>query len=240
MNGVVIAETVRRHVTHVAYLSYLVLVVIFGLGSSRFAHPASMWPTLVALLAIVTGCGPIGPEFSSGTLQLILVKPVKRWVYLLSRVTGVVIVVTIAALAGGGAELLGRLMWGGDRAFGVIGAAILNCVADSILTASLLVFLGSVTRAYINAAIYLGVEFGLMALMGMLGFARAARSGVGAFLEKYPAIELSLAQIDRNLFPEFPPRFDGSWLMMVLINATIALVLAIFAFRSREVPYGAD
>ena len=37
---------------------------------------------------LITGCGPIGPEFSSGTLQLILVKPINRATYLLSRVAG--------------------------------------------------------------------------------------------------------------------------------------------------------
>ncbi|HKR64485.1 MAG TPA: hypothetical protein VJZ00_12205, partial [Thermoanaerobaculia bacterium] len=97
MNGVVVSETVRRHITNAGYLSYLAFLAIVALGVSRFNRPASMWPSLVAVLAIIAGSAPIGPEFSSGTLQLILVKPVKRWVYLLSRVAGVVLAVSNAA-----------------------------------------------------------------------------------------------------------------------------------------------
>ena len=93
MNRVVIEETIRRHITSVGYLTYLAIVAIVAVAVSRFEHPAAVWPQLITILAIITGCGPIGPEFSSGTLQLILVKPVNRAEYLLSRVIGVVAVV---------------------------------------------------------------------------------------------------------------------------------------------------
>jgi ABC-type transport system involved in multi-copper enzyme maturation permease subunit len=240
VHPVVVAETLRRHFTSLFYLSYLAFVAIIALGVSRFNRPGSGWPTLVALLAIVVGSVPIGPEFSSGTLQLILVKPVKRWVYLLSRVTGVVLVVWVAALLGGGCELLGRLLWTDAPSVGAIAGAIVNCFADSILTASLLVFLGSLTRAYFNVAIYLATQFGLVALMTVLAFMRATGSSVGQMLQHSPAIERGIALVHSSLFPEFPPQFDTHWLAMVLIEAAVALVLACLAFRTREVPYGAD
>jgi ABC-type transport system involved in multi-copper enzyme maturation permease subunit len=237
---VVVAETVRRHFTSIAYCSFLAFLIIVSLGVSRFNHPAAAWPSLVALLAIVVGCKPIGPEFSSGTLQLILVKPVKRWVYLLSRVAGVVSVVWIAAGIAGTCELVGRLAWGEVLAPDAIGAAIVNCFADAILTASLLVLLGSLTRAYFNVAIYLGVELAFNAGQPILGMIRQSDTALGRVLTTHPVIELTLARIDASLFPDFPPGLDGRWLTLVLGEAAVALVLAAIAFQRRDVPYGAD
>src|SRR6185436_20033539 len=132
-----------------------------ALGVSNFNRPGAVWPWWVGLLAIVAGCGPIGPEFSSGTLQLILVKPVTRAAYLLSRVAGVVAAVWIATFVAAFFELAGRLLWGGGAVpWQAILAAFLGSCADTILTVSLLALLGSITRAYFNVAIYFVVMAG--------------------------------------------------------------------------------
>ena len=241
MNRTVIAETVRRHVTSVAYGTYVALLAIIALGVSTFDRPGAVWPSLVFLLAVTAGCGPIGPEFSSGTLQLILVKPVTRAAYLLSRVVGVVAAVWMATLVAAFCELAGRTFWGeGAVPWRAILAALVSSGADTILTVSLLVLLGSITRAYFNVAIYLAVMFGLSTTSVVLGMVRASRNALGRFLNEHIAIERALEVIDRNLFPEIPPRLDPEWLLVVLSNAAVALVLACLAFRRREVPYGAD
>jgi ABC-type transport system involved in multi-copper enzyme maturation permease subunit len=240
MNRVVVLETVRRHVTNGAYLAYLALLAIIALGSSAFDKPAAAWPFFVTLLAFIAGCGPIGPEFSSGTLQLILVKPVNRAVYLLSRVAGVVLVVWIAAIVAAMLELGGRAIWGESVPLAPIGAALLNVMTDTILTVSLLTLLGSLTRAYFNVAIYFATMIGMASLGMALGMIRQSRGGIGRFLSEHTVIERTLGAIDRNLFPEVLPRLDGQWTLMVLANAAVALVLACLAFRRREVPYGAD
>ena len=240
MNRVVIAETVRRHVTNGAFLAYVALLAIVALGSSAFDKPAAAWPSLVTLLALITGCGPIGPEFSSGTLQLILVKPVNRAAYLLSRVAGVVLVVWAAAVVAASFELVGRAIWGHAVPGVIIGSALLNIMTDTILTVSLLTLLGSLTRAYFNIAIYVVALIGLSVLGPVLGMIRQSQNVVGRFLNEHMAIERGLSAIERNLFPELPPRPDQTWLLMVLANAAVALVLACLAFRRREVPYGAD
>jgi ABC-type transport system involved in multi-copper enzyme maturation permease subunit len=219
---------------------YVALLAIVALGVSNFDRPGSVWPSLVALLAIITGCGPIGPELSSGTLQLILVKPVKRWVYLVSRVTGVVLAVWIAAIVAAVCELVGRAMWSDALALPTIGIALGNALADAIFTVSLLTLLGSLTRAYFNVAIYLAVQFAFAAANGFFGFMRNSGTAIGRFLNEHIAIERAFLFVDRNLFPEFPPGFNRDWLLMVLSNAAIALVLACLAFRRREVPYGAE
>lgn len=229
MSEVVYGETVRRHLTSVAFLGYLGFLVIVALGTSRFNSPAAMWPTLVALLAIVAGSQPIGPEFSSGTLQLILVKPVTRSAYLLSRVAGVATAVTLAAAVACAAELVGRALSSQRLAVEVLGTALFHSAIDSLFTVALLTFFGSFTRAYFNVAIFLVLQVGLGIAMGI---ARMART--------WPILPRILDQVNRNLFPEPPGTLDVQWLLLVLSNAAVALVLACLLFRRREVPYGAD
>ena len=240
MSWVVFAETVRRHVTSVAYLTFVALLAIVGLGMSRFDQPASIWPTLVTLLAFIVGCGPIGPEFSSGTLQLVLTKPLTRSSYLLSRVAGVVVVVWLAALVPFLFELVGRAVWSDALAAKRLVTALLNGAADVVLICCLLVLLGSVTRAYFNIAIYVAGMVGLGIVQGVLGMIRSSRSSAGRWLNEHAVVERGLAWVDANLYPSAPATLDVDWLLLVSSNAAIALVLACFAFRRREVPYGAD
>jgi ABC-type transport system involved in multi-copper enzyme maturation permease subunit len=241
MNRVVILETVRRHVTNAGYLVFAALVVLVALAVSVFDRPASGWPTVLTLLALIAGCGVIGPEFSSGTLQLILVKPVNRAVYLLSRVTGVVLVVWLAGVAAAVCELAGRALWGsGGLQARAIGSALLNSATDTILTVSVLALLGSFTRAYFNIAIYMAGMIGLSMSGVIIAFIRQTGNAVGRWLNEHASVERGLQVIDRNLFPDVPPSLDATWTLMVLSNAAIALLLACLAFRQREVPYGAD
>jgi ABC-type transport system involved in multi-copper enzyme maturation permease subunit len=239
MNGVVVRETLRRHVTSGLYLTYLAFVGIVALGASNFDKPASLWPSLIAGLAIICGSGVIGPEFSSGTLQLVLVKPVNRAVYLLSRVAGVVLAVSIAAGVGAVCEIAGRVVWG-RAAHAAIGITFANALCDVILAVSLLALLGSVTRAYFNVAIYFALMTGFAVTTMIAGLMRQSRNAIGRFLTDNPWIEEAIGVVDRNLFPDVLPRFDRNWTLMVLSNAAVALVLACVAFRKREVPYGAD
>lgn len=241
MSRVVIMETVRRHITNVFFLAFVGLVIIVALAVSVFDRAGSGWPSLVSLLSLVAGCGAIGPEFSSGTLQLILVKPVNRAVYLLSRVAGVILVCWLVAAIAALCELGGRAIWGdtGVQAK-AIGFALLNSATDTILAVALLALLGSLTRAYFNIAIYVALMFGINIGTVALALIRQTPNVVGQFLNDHTGIERSLQVIEANLFPELPPRFDTTWTLMVLSNAAVALLLACLAFRRREVPYGAD
>ncbi len=240
MNRVVIAETMRRHFTSIFFVLFVLLVVAVALGTSAFDRPGAAWPTLVALLSLVAGCGVIGPEFSSGTLQLILVKPVNRAVYLVSRVTGVVLVVWLVAIVAALSELAGRAAGSEGLHAKAIGAALLNSATDAILAVTLLALLGALTRAYFNIAIYIAAMFGLNVGQVIVALARQSRNAVGAFLRMHTGFERALQVVEANVFPELPPGLSATWSLMVLCNASMALVLACLAFRRREVPYGAD
>jgi ABC-2 type transport system permease protein len=239
MNAVVVQETLRRHVTNIGYITFLAFVAIIGLGASTFDRPVSMWPSLIWILSVICGAGVIGPEFSSGTLQLVLVKPVNRAVYLLSRVAGVVLAVWLVAGVGAICEIIGRLAWG-HAAYAPIGVAFVNLMCEAVLTVSLIALLGSLTRAYFNVAIYLGVMFSFSVGGGILGMMGKVQNAFGRFIADNPVILKVMNVIDQNLFPDLVPRFDRDWTLMVLANAAVALVLACLVFRRREVPYGAD
>jgi ABC-type transport system involved in multi-copper enzyme maturation permease subunit len=240
VNGIVVAETLRRNLNSIPYICYVALLAIIAFGISNFDRPAAVWPALISLLAYIIGCAPIGPEFSSGTLQLILTKPVNRSVYLLSRVAGVVIALWVATLIGFAVELTGRAVQGGNLQFNLMGAALVHSLASTILICSLLVFFGSFTRAYFNIAIYVVLMVGVNVLQGLLGFIRQTGTIAGEWLRSHTILDVTLATIEKNLFPDRPVLFDWHWVLMVLSNAAIALVIACFIFRKREVPYGAD
>lgn len=228
MSRVVIAETVRRHLTSVGYVAYTVVLALVAITGSQMGSPGNSWPPLVSLLAIVAGAGVLGPEFSSGTLQLILVKPIRRATYLVSRVTGVVLAVWIAALVAFVCEVVPRLVDKPPMPWTTLGIALLNVMIDCVLVVALLALFGSFMRAYYNVALYFVVMIALNMTMAM-----------GA--RKLPKFVLdALRFIERNLYPDAPPRFDRDWILLVLANAAIAIVLACVAFRRREVPYGAD
>jgi len=237
MNGTVIAETVRRHVTNVFYIALLLLLMMIGFGVASFNTPGAVWPSLIGLLAIITGAGLIGPEFSSGTLQLIVSRPLRRSGYLLSRVAGVITIIAIAATLAFLTESATRLLRGTHL---VPTAILVNLIAVSLSTCALLAFFGSVTRAYFNVGIYLFLQVSFSAGEGILALVRGRGGAMGEFLRARPEIETSIAAVDQLLFPEVISRFDTAWLVRVLLVAAIALVLACIAFNRREVPYGAD
>jgi ABC-type transport system involved in multi-copper enzyme maturation permease subunit len=229
LSSVVIEETIRRHVTHIGYLTYVAFLAIVSVGVSQFGPPAGAWPSLVGLLAIITGCAPIGPEFSSGTLQLILVKPINRATYLLSRIAGVLCVIWLAAIVPFACEVIGRMIKG-EVPWQAMGTTLLNTAVLAILTVSLLTLFGSLSRAYLNVAFYMVLQIGLGVLPMLLSLRR----------ERFAPIARAIGVIEQNLYPSAMAGLDWKLLLLVLSNAAVAIVLACFAFRNREVPYGAD
>lgn len=231
----------RRHLSSVAFICFLVLIGLIGLFASGFAAPGSMWPSLDVLLAMITGSAVIGPEFSTGALQLVVSKPIRRSVYLLSRVTGVFASAAIAAAVGLSAEVAGRLLRDASAVPWLpLAMRFGGALATSLLAIAMLAFLGSLTWAYLNIAIYLGVDAALNATQVILGTLRVRGKGFGEFLAQHPGIQRGLETVDDVLFASVPNELTAAWLTRVAVTAAIALVLACWAFERREVPYGAD
>jgi hypothetical protein len=241
MNAAVIVETMRRHFTNLGFITYLILIAMTGVFVSRFNTPASIWPALVTILSIITGAAVIGPEFSTALLQLIVSRPIRRSVYLLSRVAGVLASVAVAATVGVTSEIVARLLRGSAEVPWLpLASAFANSLIVSFLAISLLTMLGSLTRAYFNVAIYVGVQVALSAVETLLGLLRTRTNSLSEFLKTHQQFEKGLIALDDLLFPAAPPHPDAGWLLRVAVTAAAALVLACIAFERREVPYGGD
>ena len=241
MNGTVFAETMRRHLTSAGYVSFLLFLAMVGLFASTFHHSAAMWPSLVSLLAMITGAALIGPEFSTGALQLIVSKPIRRTVYLISRVAGVLATIALAGTVPFLIEATVRAVVGtAGVPWERLAAGLINALFASLLVVALLVLFGSMTRAYFNVAIYFGIQIALSVVEAMLGLVRVRGGAIGEYLQRSPGVERAISAAQQTLFPDRPPTLDAMWLLRVALTAAVALVVACLVFQRREVPYGAE
>jgi ABC-type transport system involved in multi-copper enzyme maturation permease subunit len=202
---VVMTETLRRHFAHLGYVAALLVLIVIVVTMAAVGAPSQAPYEMISLFTLIAGCQLIGPEFSKGTLQLILSKPVGRSSYVVGRVVGVVLAIWVAVI----------------------------------------VIFASFSRSFVNVGIYIGGQILISMIFGLLTMMKNAVTGemgvIGAFLRAHPGVVQSFAAIRSNVFPEDPVvPFDRNWILMMLCNASVALLLACVIFSRREVPYGAD
>jgi ABC-type transport system involved in multi-copper enzyme maturation permease subunit len=245
MSFVVIAETLRRHFAHLGYIAALLILIVIVATMTAVGAPSQAPYEMISLFTLIAGCQLIGPEFSKGTLQLILSKPVGRSTYLVSRVLGVVLAIWVAILVVFASDIIGRLVVGTPIMWHIALSTMLVAALHTLLVCALLAFFGSFSRSYVNVGIYLGAQILFSMIFGLLSMMKNAVSGemgkIGAMLREHPAVLESFGAIHRNVFPDNPAiPFDRNWILMMLCNASAALLLACVIFSRREVPYGAD
>jgi ABC-type transport system involved in multi-copper enzyme maturation permease subunit len=245
MSPVVLVETLRRHFTNLGYIASLLVLIVIVVMMGAIGAPSHAPYQLISLFALVAGCQLIGPEFSSGTLQLILSKPIGRSPYLIARVVGVVLAIWVAVAVIFTSDIIGCLIIGTPIVWRTALDAALVSALEALLVCALLALFGSFTRSYVNIGIYLGGQILLSMLYGLLSMTKNAMSGemavIGAFLRAHPGVLGAFATIRENLFPDAPSiPFDRNWILMMVCNATVAVLLACVIFSRREVPYGAD
>ena len=245
MSLVVLAETLRRHFAHLGYIAALLILIVIVVTMAAIGAPSQAPYEMIGLFTLVAGCQLIGPEFSKGTLQLILSKPVGRSAYLVARVVGVVLAIWVAILVMFASDVIGRLIAGTTITWRAALAAMLVAALKTLLVCCLLAFFGSFSRSYANVAIYIVVQILSSMLFGLLSMMKNAVSGemgkIGTLLRAHPGVLEGFAAARRNLFPDGPLiPFDRNWILMMLCNASVALLLSCVIFSRREVPYGAD
>src|SRR4051812_6430554 len=187
---------------------------------SAIGGPAQAPYEMISLFTLIAGCQLIGPEFSKGTLQLILSKPVGRSTYLVSRVLGVVLAIWAAIIVMFASDVIGRLIAGSPITWRTALSTMLIAALETLLVCCLLAFFGSFSRSYVNVGIYLGAQI-LSMIFGLLSMMKNAVSGemgkIGAILREHPGILEAFGSIRRNVFPEAPAvPFDRNWILMML------------------------
>src|SRR5438270_8701389 len=120
---------------------------------SAIGGPSQAPYEMISLFTLIAGCQLIGPEFSKGTLQLILSKPVGRSTYLVSRVLGVVLAIWVAVIVIFASDTIGRLIAGTPITWRAALAMLLVSALHVLLVCCLLAFFGSFTRSYGNIGI---------------------------------------------------------------------------------------
>ena len=245
MSRVVVAETLRRHFTSPAYIAMTAGTGLLAFVVATMAPTSRTWQGFIGFAILAIGAGLIGPELSAGTLQLVLARPIRRSVYLLSRWAGAVLAVWTIIAFGLGGHLAGLLM---KAPAGTPWAPIIESTAalmiQTMLTCALLALLGALTRAYLNVALYLGAQFVLAMWLTTLQEIQPDMPGVigyaAALLRSHPSIARFFTVMTDNLFPDPPVTLNAGWIALVVCNAAVVLLLACIRFRNREVPYGAD
>lgn len=245
MSLVVLVETLRRHFTYLGYIAALLVLIVIVVSMAALGAPIQGTYGLIPIFALIAGCQIIGPEFSSGTLQLILSKPIGRSSYLTARVAGVVLSIWGAVAVIFISGVIGRLIAGTPIVWRTASAEGLVAALKVLLICALLALFGSLTRSYVNVGIFLGGQILLSMVYNLLGMMKYGMSGemavIGAFLREHPVVLDSMNAVNKNLFPDSPLiPFDRNWILMMVCNAAVAVLLACVVFSRREVPYGAD
>jgi ABC-type transport system involved in multi-copper enzyme maturation permease subunit len=243
MNLAVVAETVRRNLLSPGFIVFMAFVCVIAVGTTYLTGSPGSWQTFLGLIVIVTGAQLIGPEFSSGTLQLILVRPINRSVYVVSRWTGAALTILVAILIALAADAI-TMMSLGTVPWRPMLASATNRFADALLVCALLAFFGSFLRSYFNVAVLFMLQIGLGFLLDAIEEMRPGMTGmIGwlvTFFNSHPAVGKAIAAVARNLYPARPSDFNMDYYLLILSNTAVALLLTCLIFRRREVPYGAD
>src|SRR5438105_7934015 len=142
------AETLRRHFAHLGYISALLVLIVIVATVSAIGGPAQAPYEMITLFTLIAGCQLIGPEFSKGTLQLILSKPVGRSTYLVSRVAGVVLAIWAAIIVMFASDIIGRLIAETPITWRTALATLLVAALRTLFVCALLAFFGSFSSSY--------------------------------------------------------------------------------------------
>lgn len=183
-------------------------------------------------LALVFAAGAIGQDVSSGTLQLLLVRPVTRPAYVVHRWLGAMLATFGVMLALVGVGVLGLILRGTPPE----ALAVLRLVLDSLTTiagyTAVLLMLSSLIGGVGDLALYAATLFvtqmlaGLAQLNGWREVLRATAEIQGVLMPK-----LSWAWLGAGMMP--------SWFNVVSWASTIVLSLAvaIWVVNRKELSY---
>lgn len=202
------------------------LVTLFFTGRGGLVQLGNCYGAVLVLAA-----GMVGQDLSSGTLQLLLARPVTRTEYVLSR----------WGAAAGGTILVVLLQLG-------LALLIMASHGSTPPVRDTLVFLGDNVAMAIGLAAVIALFSTLMPGLGDLGllaigfFTSLMLQGIGT-MKQWPAALRASAEIQQFLSPELNVAGLGlapfPWLSVVayLSTVTLCLALAIVVLNRKELSY---
>jgi len=232
VNRALVVALWRQRLTsplRVVVLGFMLLVPLLATAASRGAG-LSLLGDAVGLV-LVLGVGAIGQDVSSGVLQLLFARPVRRSEYVLSRWLAVGIGASALAL------VQVTLAWGILAGRGApptpqeVALFAAGRILETFGVAAVIVLLSSLIAGYGDLAIYILATM-TAGMIGMVGQFKSAPLLVRAGEELHgflvPRIDLAQALVGS------PPWFEiTSWLSTV----TLCLALAILVMNRKELSY---
>jgi ABC-type transport system involved in multi-copper enzyme maturation permease subunit len=235
MNRTLLLTFLRQRFTSPARLALLALVCVFPLGGAAITGQMALLGGIAAPIALILAAGAVGQDISSGTLQLLLVRPVTRPSYLLHRWLAVFIGafgLCLFVFALGIFALVLRSM--APPALDVA-RLVLDAATTTAGYAAVIVMLSTLAGGIGDLAIYAGVFFVSQAIMGV------------AMFQRWQWLMRVSQEIQGVLGPSIPWAWIGSgatppWFAIVAWASTVTLALAVAIARlnRRELSYAAD
>jgi ABC-type transport system involved in multi-copper enzyme maturation permease subunit len=237
-----VIEMVRRFLRQKlgSLLVVIALICLVPLAAgSIIATPGSSdnFPVTLALLLVAAGC--VSRDTSSGALQMILARPIRRSAYVMGRYLGIAATIAIflaAALAIALAvpKLLPALGLGPlDPVTALSGAG--GTFLDALLIAATILFFSTFLPSYADAFAYILLMFFLAApaVLGQL-LKNASLMNLGSALRKNVAPSVPWADLlrGRDVLGEAGGRY--------LLALVAFLAAALIVFSRREFAYGQD
>ena len=234
MNDTLITAFLRQRLTSPMRVGLMLVVTVFPLGASIFMNSLASLGAMAGTLALILAAGAIGQDVSSGTLQLLLVRPVSRPSVLVHRWLASVIGamgITLATLALATLALLARGTH--PDALDLVRMVLENicsaagCAAVMIMLSTLVGGLGDV-GLYAVTLVFAQLLIGLGTVEHWDVVIRVCTEVQGAL-----SPQLSWEWMTHHMPPSWYP--ITSWASTV----TLALALGIARLNRRELSYAA-
>jgi ABC-type transport system involved in multi-copper enzyme maturation permease subunit len=234
VNRTLIVAFLRQRLTSPMRLGLIVLATLFPLGGVAIVGSMSVLSGIAAPLALVFAAGAIGQDVSSGTLQLLLVRPVTRPAYLVNRWLAAVIGALGLTLLMFALGTLVLMLRGTPPAASELMRMSLESTASASGNAAIMVMFSTLVGGLGDVGLY----FASLIVLQMLG-------AVGQF-KQWPWLERASTELQGVLAPQLSfawllQHTPVSWFAVASWASTITLALAVGIARlnRRELSYAA-
>lgn len=235
MRVMIAAFVAQRLRSPVRWLVAITLLGFSALPALLSRDVAGMDATAATFFALVAAAGAIGQDVSSGTITLLLARPVVRWHYVIARWLGATILAAVLS------ALLMLAVTLGVTARGAAPdpAAVLRVLAELVLTGAAMAAVMIALSSLVNGLADLGLFLAGSTLAGVLQMIGLARH--------LPWLEVAGRELMATVSPtlSLSPFVRGDWSAWPQLAAwastlTLSLAVAAWSVSRREYSYAAD
>ncbi len=234
MNRTLVVAFLRQRFTSPMRLGLIVLATLFPLGGVAIMGSLSVLSGIAAPLALIFAAGAIGQDVSSGTLQLLLVRPVTRPEYLVSRWLAAVIGALGLTLLMFVLGTLVLMLRGTPPAATELMKMVMESTAAASGNAAIMIMLSTLVGGLGDVGLY----FGTLIVLQML-------AGVGQF-KQWQWLIRACSELQGVLAPQLSfawalQHTPMSWFALAswASSITLALAVGIARLNRRELSYAA-